>query len=79
MTWGSLLATAASDFQSLIRPSSPVMEPCATIWRIRLRTSDSKPFITDRTTISTATAKAIPAIEITEMNEMKRFLFRDRT
>ena len=34
--------------------------------------------MTDSTMISTATASAVPAIEITEIKEMKRFLLRER-
>ena len=39
--------------------------------RMRVRSSFWNPFITDRTTISAATPSAMPAIEISEMNEMK--------
>ena len=39
---------------------------------MRLRSSRSKPFITERTTISTATPIATPSIEISEMNDRKR-------
>ncbi|MCY1222045.1 hypothetical protein D9M72_341220 [compost metagenome] len=38
---------------------------------MRSRTSFWNPFITDSTTISAATPRAIPNIEIIEMNEMK--------
>ena len=38
---------------------------------MRLRSSCSKPFITDSTVISAITPIAIPAIEAAEMNEMK--------
>ena len=39
---------------------------------MRSRTSFWKPFITDSTTISAATPRAMPDIEIIEMKEMKR-------
>ncbi len=39
---------------------------------MRLLSSLSKPFITDSTTISTATPIATPTIDISEMNDRKR-------
>ena len=39
---------------------------------MRVRSSSWKPFITDSTTISAATPKAMPSIDTKEMNEMKR-------
>jgi hypothetical protein len=44
---------------------------CEATDRIRLRSSCWKPFITDSTTMSAATPSAIPAIDISAMNEMK--------
>ena len=44
---------------------------CDATARIRLRSSSWKPFITDSTTISAATPSAIPAIDVSAMNEMK--------
>jgi hypothetical protein len=38
---------------------------------MRSRISFWKPFITDSTTINAATPSAIPAMEISEMKEMK--------
>ncbi len=38
----------------------------------------SKPFMTDNTTINTATASAMPIIETAEMNEIKLWLLRVR-
>jgi hypothetical protein len=38
---------------------------------MRARSSCSKPFITDSTTISAATPSATPIIEVSEMKEMK--------
>ena len=43
---------------------------CDATDRMRLRNSSWKPFITDSTTISAATPSAMPAIEISAMNEM---------
>ena len=43
---------------------------CDATARMRLRSSSWNPFITDSTTISAATPSAMPAIEISEMNEM---------
>ena len=48
------------------------MLACEVRLRMRSRTSRSKPFITDSTTMSTATPIATPAIEIVEMKETKR-------
>ena len=50
----------------------PRISMCDATDRIRLRSSSWKPFITDRTTISAATPSAIPAIDVSAMNEMKR-------
>ena len=43
---------------------------CEATDRMRLRSSFWNPFITDSTTISAATPSAMPAIEISAMNEM---------
>ena len=43
---------------------------CDATDRMRLRSSSWNPFITDSTTISAATPSAIPAIEVSAMNEM---------
>ncbi len=43
---------------------------CDATARIRLRSSSWKPFITDSTTISAATPSAMPAIDVSAMNEM---------
>jgi hypothetical protein len=55
-----------------MRAPSALMVACAVRLRMRSRTSRSKPFITDNTTISTATPIATPAIEMVEMKETKR-------
>ena len=46
---------------------------CADTPRMRARTSFWKPFITDITVISAAMPSAIPAIDTSEMKEMKWF------
>ena len=51
---------------------SALMLACEVRLRMRPRTSRSKPFITESTTMSTATPIAMPAIEIVEMKETKR-------
>ena len=43
---------------------------CDATERIRVRSSSWNPFITDSTTISAATPSAMPAIDISAMNEM---------
>ena len=60
------LATAASS-ASVGRPR---ISMCDATDRIRLRSSSWKPFITDSTTISAATPSAMPAIDVSAMNEM---------
>ncbi len=60
------LATAAGSRRS----GKPRISMCDATERMRLRSSCWKPFITDSTTISAATPSAMPAIEISAMNEM---------
>ncbi len=55
--------------QSERRPSRPEIVACAVRLRIRVRNSSSKPFITDSTTISTATPSASPIIAIPAIKE----------
>ena len=43
---------------------------CDATARMRLRNFLLKPFITDNTTISAATPSAMPAIDMSEMNDM---------
>ena len=50
---------------------TPRISMCDATDRMRLRSSCWNPFITDSTTISAATPSAMPAIEISDMNEMK--------
>jgi hypothetical protein len=45
---------------------------CDVMLRIRVRSSRSNPFMTDSTTISTATPIATPVIDIIEMNDKNR-------
>ena len=59
-------ATAAAS-ASVGRPR---ISMCEATDRIRVRSSSWKPFITDSTTISAATPSAMPAIEVSAMNEM---------
>jgi hypothetical protein len=54
-------------------PRASKISMCATTDSMRAVTSFSKPFMTDRTTISAATPSAMPATEIREMKEMKLF------
>ena len=50
--------------------AAPRISMCDATARMRLRNSSWKPFITESTTISAATPSAMPAIEISAMNEM---------
>ena len=63
------MAETASQFASML--SGPVIWTCEATLRMRARSSFWKPFITDSTTISAATPSAMPAIEMSEMKEMK--------
>ena len=51
---------------------------CETTDSMRSRTWETKPFITDSTTIRAITPSAIPAIEMPEMKEMKPLRRRAR-
>ena len=44
---------------------------CATIPRMRVRSSESNPFITDITVINAVTLTAMHTMDTTEMKEMK--------
>ena len=59
-TSGSRAIRAAASCQSPSREPNALMVACEVRLRMRSRTSRSKPFITDSTTISTATPIAIP-------------------
>ena len=56
----SAASFSRSGRQLRIRPSSPEIVACAVRLKMRVRSTSSKPFITDRTTISTATPSASP-------------------
>ena len=58
--------------QSASPRRTPLSVACEVMLRMRLRSSRSNPFITDSTTISTATPIATPTIDISEMNDRKR-------
>ena len=58
--------------QSASPSPKAVIVACEVRLRMRERSSCSKPFMTDSTTISTATPIATPTIEISEMNDRKR-------
>ena len=70
-TSGCCAACAAIAGQSLSSPLMPVIWMCEATPRMRVRSSFWKPFITDSTTISAATPRPMPSIEISEMKEMK--------
>ena len=70
-TPGSFSAWAWSWRQSVRLPFSPVSVACEVTLRIRVLSSRSNPFMTDSTTISTATPTASPSAETTEMNDRK--------
>jgi hypothetical protein len=69
-TCGSFMASAATRCQSA-SCGTPRISMCEATERMRLRSSSWNPFITESTTISAATPSEMPAIEISEMNEMK--------
>jgi hypothetical protein len=69
LTRGSFDAMAATACQSM-SCGIPRISMCDATARMRLRSSSWNPFITESTTISAATPSAMPAIEISEMNEM---------
>ncbi len=69
ITRGSARATFAVACQSL-RSGMPRISTCEATDRMRVRSSRWKPFITESTTISAATPSAMPAIEMSAMNEM---------
>ena len=48
------------------------MVACATMPRMRVRSSVSKPFITEVVAISATTPSAMPSMDTSEMKEMKR-------
>ena len=68
------IARTAMAIRAIAASSASVGRPrismCDATDRIRLRSSSWKPFITDSTTISAATPNAMPAIDVSAMNEM---------
>ena len=52
-------------------PFSPTMVACEVTASMRVRSSRSKPFITDSTTISVATPSVSPHTDISATNETK--------
>ncbi len=84
MYGAAAVTSGCSAIAAAVSSQSGSPEPNALIvaWdvrlRMRVRSSRSKPFITDSTTISTATPIATPAMEMAEMKEMKRLLRFDR-
>ncbi len=71
-TRGCREASSAAACQFCSVPLGPVITRCEATPRMRSRTSVWKPFITDSTTISTATPSAMPTMEMAEMKLMKR-------
>jgi hypothetical protein len=51
---------------------------CDTTDSMRSRTCETKPFITDSTTINAMTPRAMPTIEMPEINEMNPLRRRAR-
>ena len=77
-TSGFLRAASATPFQSASAPSIANTSTCETTDSMRSRTCETKPFITDSTTISAITPSAMPSIEMPEMNEMNLLRRRAR-
>ena len=71
-TAGFASARSRSAGQSCRPAPNVVTVACEVMLRMRSRSSRSKPFMTDSTTISTATPIATPTIDISEMNDRKR-------
>jgi len=62
---------SATARQSGSVPLSPAMVACEVTARMRLRSSRSKPFMTDSTTISVATPSISPHTDISATNDTK--------
>ncbi len=71
ITSGFLRASAAAACQSAIEPCASNTSTWASTDNMRSVTSFWKPFITDSTMISAATPRPMPAMEMSEMKEMK--------
>ncbi len=77
-TPGVASTRSSTGRQSRMRPSGAVTTPWALRLSRRLRSSCSKPFITESTTTRAATPTATPSSETSEMNETKRLARRAR-
>ena len=71
LTAGFLKASAFSARQSGMLPLLSNTSTWASTDSMRSVTSFWKPFITDSTTISAATPRPMPAMEMSEINEIK--------
>ncbi len=71
ITSGFLRASAAAACQFGIEPRASNTSTWASTDSMRSVTSFWKPFITDSTTISAATPRPMPAMDISEIKEMK--------
>ena len=71
ITRGCSAALFATAGQSASRLLTPEIWTCEATPRMRVRSSFWNPFITESTTISAATPSAMPAMDISEMKEMK--------
>jgi hypothetical protein len=78
-TPGTLARRDASLRHSAMRAGGPEIVAWAVSETSRLRSSPSKPFMTEMIVISAATPRHTPAIEIQEMNETKKPWRRVRT
>ncbi len=78
ITAGLRRAVCSTARQSGSAPLFANTSTCDTTDSMRSRTWYTKPFITDRTTISAITPSAMPIIEIPEMNEMNPLRRRAR-
>ena len=70
-TPGCFCAPSTTALHPARRLSGPVICTCDATPRMRARSSFWNPFITDSTTISAATPSAMPAMDISDMKEMK--------
>ena len=78
-TPGTVRILSVTDCQSARRSGGPETVACAVSETSRLRSSPSKPFMTEMMVISAATPRHTPAIEIQEMKETKKPCLRVRT
>ena len=71
-TRGFVCAARATSCQLAMAPLRARISMCAATARMRVRNSSWKPFMTDSTTISAATPRAIPSIDTAEMKDTNR-------